>query len=51
MSEDLVEALLGQLEMTRTAFLQAFVGHALVMTPLGHTGEIETQSCLLHLTI
>ena len=37
--------------MMQTALTQAFIGHALVMTPLGHECVIVTQSCLLHLTI
>ena len=51
MSEELVEALQGQPGMTQTALTQAFVGHALVATLLGHECDIETQSCPLHLTI
>ena len=50
-SEELVEALQGQPGMTQTALTQAFVGHAHVVTSLGQECDIETQSCLLHLTI
>ena len=51
MSEELVEALQGLPGMTQTALTRAFVGHAHVVTSLGQECDIETQSCLLHLTI
>ena len=51
MSEDLVQALLGQPGMTQTALTQAFGGHVRVLTSLGKECDIETQSCPLHLTI
>ena len=49
-SEELVEALHGQPEMTQTALTQGFVGNARVMTSVGQECDIETQSCLLHIT-
>ena len=51
MSEELVEALRRQPGMMQTALTQAFVGHARVVTSLGHEYGIVTQSCPLHLTI
>ena len=51
MSEELVQALRGQVGMAQTALTQAFVGHARVVTLLGQGCDIETQSCPLHLTI
>ena len=48
MSEEQVQALRGQLRMTLT---QAFYGNARVVTSLGQEFDIETQSCLLHLTM
>ena len=51
MSEELVQALRGQVGMTQTALTQAFVGHTRVVTSLGQERDIETQSCPLHLTI
>eukprot|EP00904_Undaria_pinnatifida_P005886 jgi/Undpi1/2427/HiC_scaffold_13.g05808.m1 len=51
MSEELVQALRGQVGMAQTALTQAFVGHARVVTLLGQECDIETQSCPLHLTI
>ena len=50
MSEEAVEAMRGQPGMTLTALMQAFVGHARVLTSLGQECDIETQSCPLHLT-
>ena len=50
-SEELAEALRGQPGMTHTALTQAFVGHERVVTSMGQECDIETQSCLLHLTI
>ena len=50
-SEELVEALQGQPEMTQTALTQAFVWHVRVVTSLCQECDIETQSCPLHLTI
>ena len=51
MSEKLVEALRRQPGMMQTAFTQAFVGHARVVTSLGQECDTVTQSCPLHLTI
>ena len=51
MSEELVQALRGQLRMTQTALTQALVGHVRVVTSLGQECDIEMQSCPLHLTI
>ena len=51
MSEELVQALRGQVGMAQTALTQAFVGHARVVSLLGQECNIETQSCPLHLTI
>ena len=51
MSEELVQALLGQVGMAQTALTQVFVGHARVVTLLGQECDSETQSCPLHLTI
>ena len=51
MSEELVQALRGQVGMPQTALRQAFVGDARVVTPLGQECDIETQSCPFHLTI
>ena len=50
-SEELVQALRGQVGKTHTALTQAFVGHARVVTSLGRACDIETQSCPLHSTI
>ena len=50
-SEELVEVLWQQPEMTQTMLTQAFVGHARVVTLLGQECHIVTQSCPLHLTI
>ena len=51
MSEELVQALRGQVAKTHTALTQAFVRHALVVISLGQECDIDTQSCPLHLTI
>ena len=51
MSEELVQALRGQVWMTQTALTQAFVGHARVVTSLDQECDIETKSCPLLLTI
>ena len=51
MSEELVQALRGQVGMAQTALTQTFVGHARVVTLLGQECDIATQSCPLHLTI
>ena len=51
MSEELVQALRGQVGMTQTALTQALVGHARVVTSLGQECDVETQSCPLLLTI
>ena len=51
MSDELVQALRGQVGMAQTALTQAFVGHARVVTLLGQECDIQTQSCPLHLTI
>ena len=51
MSEELVQALQGQLGMTQTALTQAFVGNVSVVTSLSQECDVETQSCLLHLSI
>ena len=37
--------------MAQIAQTQAFVGHARVVTSFGQECDVETQSCLLHLTI
>ena len=37
--------------MIQTALMQAFVGHARVVTSLGQECDMVTQSCPLHLTI
>ena len=50
-SEELVEALQRQPGMTQTALTQAFVGPARVVTSLGQDCDIDTQSCLHHVTI
>ena len=50
-SEELVGPLNGQPGITQAALAQAFLGHARVVTALGQECDIETQSCLLHLTI
>ena len=51
MSEELVEALRRPPGMVQIALTQAFVGHARVITSLGHERDIVTQSYPLHLTI
>ena len=47
MSEELVQALRGQLGMAQTALTQGVVGHARVVTSLGKNGDNETLSCPL----
>ena len=51
MSEELTQALRGQLGMTQTALTHASVGHARVVTSFGQECDIETHSCPLYLTI
>ena len=50
-SEELVEALQGQLGMTQTALTQTFVGHARVVTSFGQECDNEAQLIPLHVTI
>ena len=49
-SEELVEALQGQLGMAQIAVTQAFVWDVRMVTSLGQECDVETQSCRLHLT-
>ena len=51
MSEELVQALRGQVGMAQTALTQAFVGHSRAVTSLGQERYIETQYCPLHLMV
>ena len=51
MSEELAQALRGQVGITQTALTQAFVGHARGVRSLGQECDIETQSSPLYLTI
>ena len=51
MSKELVEALRRQPGIMQTALTQVFVGHACVVTSLGQSCDIVTQSCPVHLTI
>ena len=44
MSEELVQALRGQVGMAQTALTQAFVGHSRVETMLGQEDDIDTQT-------
>ena len=51
MSDELIEALRRQPGMIQTSLMQAFVGHARMVTSSGQECDIVTQSCPLHLTI